>query len=59
MDLWAMLLKRVFSIQPLNRAIAGRWIGHMRDGRFTHVSIVKASPIKGELQIGWLAACRT
>jgi hypothetical protein len=55
MDLWAMLLKRIFSIQSLNWAMAGRWIGHMRDGRFTHVSIAKATPIKGELQIGWIA----
>jgi hypothetical protein len=55
MDLWALLLKRFFNIQSLNWAMAGRWVGHMLSGRFRHDSIAKASPIKGELQIGWLA----
>ncbi|MFC7422206.1 DUF2938 domain-containing protein [Iodobacter arcticus] len=55
MDLWALLLKRFFNIQSLNWAMAGRWIGHMQSGRFKHVSIAKATAIRGELQIGWLA----
>lgn len=54
MDLWALLLKRFFNIQSLNWAMAGRWIGHM-PRRFRHASIAKASPIKGELQLGWIA----
>ncbi|NHQ85448.1 DUF2938 domain-containing protein [Iodobacter sp. HSC-16F04] len=55
MDLWALLLKRFLNIQSLDWAMAGRWIGHMRSGHFRHDSIAKASPIKWELQIGWLA----
>ncbi len=47
-DLWAFLLKR-FGISSLNFAFLGRWIGHLPDGRWTHESIAKAAPIRGEL----------
>jgi hypothetical protein len=53
-DLWALLLKQ-FGISSLNFAFLGRWIGHLPSGRWTHESIAKAVPIRGELWIGWLA----
>ena len=54
-DLWAILLQRLFRIPPANWALVGRWFGHFPHGRFVHDSIVQASPIRGELAIGWIA----
>jgi hypothetical protein len=54
MDVWALLLKQ-FGIPALNLAYLGRWIGHLPQGQWTHESIAKAEPIRGELWIGWLA----
>lgn len=54
MDLWALLLKQL-GIPSLNFAFLGRWIGHLPHGQWAHESIAKASPIKGELWMGWLA----
>jgi len=54
MDLWALLLRQ-FGIPSLNFAFLGRWIGHLPSGQWIHEGIAKASPIKGELWIGWFA----
>jgi hypothetical protein len=53
MDLWALLLKPL-GVPSLNLAFLGRWIGHLPRGQWTHESIAKASPIKGELRMGGL-----
>ena len=54
MDLWALLLKQ-FGIPSLNFAFLGRWIGHLPDGQWTHESIAKGEPVRGELWMGWFA----
>ena len=54
MDLWAVLLKR-FGIQSLDLGLLGRWIGYFPTGQFTHDSIAKAVPVRGERVIGWCA----
>lgn len=54
MDLWAILLKQL-GIPSLNFAFLGRWIGHLPDGQWAHESIARATPVKGELIIGWCA----
>lgn len=54
MDLWALLLKQL-GIKSLDFAFVGRWIGHLPQGQWTHESIAKAPPIRGELGIGWFA----
>ncbi len=54
MDLWATLLRQ-FGIPSLNFAFLGRWIGHLPEGRWTHANIARATPVKGELLIGWCA----
>jgi hypothetical protein len=54
MDLWAALLRR-FGVRSLDFALLGRWIGHLPEGRFVHPGIAKASPVSGELVIGWVA----
>ncbi len=34
--------------------MVGRWIGHMRDGQFTHISIGSSPPIVHESILGWV-----
>jgi hypothetical protein len=54
MDLWALLLKRL-GIPSLNFAFLGRWLGHLPEGRFVHESIARATPVRGERLLGWVA----
>ena len=54
MDLWALLLKQL-GIPSMNFALLGRWIGHLPRGQWTHESIARAAPIRGELWMGWFA----
>jgi hypothetical protein len=53
-DAWALLLKRVFKAPSLDFRLVGRWVGHMRHGRFVHDRIGAAAPVRGELALGWL-----
>jgi DUF2938 family protein len=53
MDLWAVLLQRLFRVQPSNWAMVGRWVGHFSNGQFRHDRIADAAPIRGELALGW------
>lgn len=55
MDLWGVLLRRVFGMASLDYAMVGRWLGHMPAGRFAHAGIGRASPVKGEKPLGWFA----
>jgi hypothetical protein len=54
MDVWAAVLRR-FGVPSLNFAFLGRWIGHLREGRWSHESIARAAPVKGERMICWCA----
>jgi hypothetical protein len=54
-DLWALGLKRLLGVPAMNWGLVGRWIGHMPEGRLVHDSIGKATPIRNENAIGWLA----
>jgi hypothetical protein len=54
MDGWALLLVRC-GIPSLNLAFLGRWLGHLPRGQWTHESIARAAPVRGELLIGWCA----
>lgn len=55
MDLWALLLKRLFGAPSLDYALVGRWIGHLPQGRLTHPGIARSAPVAGERAIGWIA----
>jgi hypothetical protein len=55
MDLWVLFRTRVLGVPPVNYRVLGRWIGHFPQGRFVHDNIAKASPVPGELAIGWAA----
>lgn len=53
LDLYAWLLQRVRGMPATNWAMVGRWIGHMRRGRFVQADLANARRIPGELAIGW------
>lgn len=55
MDLWALLLKRVFHVPSLSYCLVGRWLRHMPDGRFKHASIGAAASKPRECAVGWIA----
>ncbi|NQX37762.1 Protein of unknown function [Pedobacter steynii] len=55
MDIYAVILKRFFNIPSLDFRIVGRWIGHFKEGVFSHKNILQAETIRYEGAIGWLA----
>jgi len=55
LDLWALLLQRLFNIPATNWAMVGRWIGNMPQGQFVQKSMAIAPPVSGERAIGWIA----
>lgn len=52
MDLWLLLLK-LLDVPTLNFAMVGRWVGNMPKGQWMHDPIAKATPVPGELALGW------
>ena len=53
MDVWALVLNR-FAGQALPKwDMVGRWVAHLPKGRVFHDAIAVASPVVGELGIGW------
>lgn len=54
-DAWALLLQRVFGVQPPHFCMVGRWLLHMPGGTFTHPSIAAAAPRRFECTVGWMA----
>jgi len=55
MDIWALMLQRIFGIAQLNYALVGRWLVYMRKGIFHHENIGAAKPVAAELIVGWAA----
>jgi hypothetical protein len=53
-DLWATFANRMLGWPRTNWAMVGRWIGHMRDGQFAHISIGSSPPILHESILGWV-----
>lgn len=54
-DVWSIVRRTLFGIPSPNYRLVGRWIGHMKRGRFHHDSIAASAPIRGEHIIGWTA----
>lgn len=54
-DLWGYARKPLLGVAPPDYGLVGRWIGHMRSGRFQHAAIAKAAAIRGERLLGWSA----
>jgi hypothetical protein len=55
MDIWGFIRQPLLGIAPPDYRMVGRWIGHMRHGKFHHVSITKAQAVRGEHWVGWCA----
>lgn len=55
MDLWGMARKRLLGMAPPDYGLVGRWLAHMRWGRFRHDAISRAQAVRGERLIGWAA----
>ena len=53
LDCWAIIAKHWFRLPTMNWAMAGRWVGHMPAGVFTHRAIAEAAPVPGERALGW------
>jgi hypothetical protein len=55
LDLWSAFLQRSFGVPSPNWSLVGRWVGHVAHGRFAHLAIGKARPLRGERALGWTA----
>ena len=55
MDLWGILLQRIFGIVPLNYALVGRWLANIPRGAFCHENISMVKPVALESAIGWIS----
>jgi hypothetical protein len=53
MDLWAVVLNRVFGLALPNWGMVGRWVGHLGGGKVFHDDIAKAAPVSNERALGW------
>ena len=54
MDLWALLLNRVFGLGLPNWGMVGRWVRHLKDGTVFHDDIANAAPYVHERALGWI-----
>lgn len=52
MDLWALLLNRLFGQPMANWARIGRWVAHLRAQVF-HDDFDTVAPVSGERALGW------
>ena len=55
MDLWSLARRRLLGVPLPDYGHVGRWIGHMRHGRFRHQAIGRAAAVRHEAAIGWSA----
>ena len=55
LDLWTFLRKSWFGVPAPDYGLVSRWMAGMLRGQFRHQSIAAASPVSGELLIGWVA----
>jgi hypothetical protein len=54
LDLWALLLNRLFGFGMPNWALGGRWFTHALRGHVWHENIANTPAIRNELAIGWM-----
>lgn len=55
MDIWAIVLHRVFAQPRAIWAPVGRWFFHLKNGKVFHDSIANAEPYEQELALGWIS----
>ena len=54
-DLWALLLRRAFSVRSLDYCLLGRWVLHIPRGVVKHANIAAAAPQPHECKVGWMS----
>lgn len=54
MDIWGIVLAKVFGQGMPNWAPVGRWFYHLRYGKVFHDDIGAATPYAHELALGWI-----
>ncbi|UVC07634.1 DUF2938 domain-containing protein [Rhizobium sp. TH2] len=54
MDIWAVILWKVFKENAPNWAPVGRWTWHLKNGVVFHTNIAKAEPYAHEQALGWI-----
>ena len=52
-DLWALLLRRAFSVRSLDYCLLGRWVLHIPRGVVKHDNITTAARQPHECKVGW------
>jgi hypothetical protein len=52
-DAWSVFQSRAYGVRGLDYALLERWLGHMTKGRLCHENISGATPVAGELALGW------
>lgn len=55
MDIWAIILHRLFRQPAPNWGPVGRWFWHLPKGKVFHDSIGTASPYEHEVALGWIS----
>jgi len=55
MDIWALILFKIFGQAKPNWAPVGRWFWHLKDGKVFHDSIATAEPYQHENALGWIS----
>lgn len=53
MDIWAIVLNRLFNQPAPNWGPVGRWFWHLPKGKIFHDSIANAAPYAHEKALGW------
>jgi hypothetical protein len=54
LDLWALVLDRIFGLPMANWGTGGRWFCHLARGKVVHDDIAKACAFPFELTVGWI-----
>ena len=52
-DLWALVLRRLFSVRSLDYCLLGRWVLHIPRGVVRHDNIGSAARLPHECTVGW------
>jgi hypothetical protein len=53
-DVWALFLRRAFSIPSLNYCLLGRWVLYIPEGKIVHESITATPQKSHECTVGWI-----
>ena len=52
-DLWALFLKRAFSVRSLDYCLLGRWVLYIPQGKIVHAQIGATLAKPHECRVGW------